>query len=118
MPSPDISSDKFLIIVRYPLVLPPVFTPPSYCDGAQWYDGALMLISQFMGRLAMVNRTHMTDMTDRKTDRDTHTTLAIFSSVQLVSDAHFQEVFNVSGFRTRLFTSLSSSNPVRATIAC
>jgi hypothetical protein len=27
-----------------------------YCDGAEWNGGALTLISQFMGRLARVNR--------------------------------------------------------------
>ena len=29
-----------------------ILRPDEYCDGAEWHGGAVMLISQFMGRLA------------------------------------------------------------------
>jgi hypothetical protein len=32
----------------------------AYCDGAEWHGGTVMLISQFMGRLARANRGHET----------------------------------------------------------
>jgi hAT family C-terminal dimerisation region len=57
----------------------------EYCEGAKWHGGALMLISQFMGRLENVNRTPKT--TDRQTDRqrDAHRRIQ-FNSILFYSD--------------------------------
>jgi hypothetical protein len=84
-----------------------------YCDGAKWHGGALAPISQFMGRLARANRApkvnrhqdthHRQTRTDRDRE-DTHTTQVIhFRFNSIVFRRSFQEVFNVSAFRTRLF---------------
>ena len=59
------------------------------------------------------------DFQTEKTDRQTDRRKIQAHSVQFYSTQMFvQEVFNITAFKTRLFTSLSSSSPVRATIAC
>jgi hypothetical protein len=86
------------------------------------------MISQFMGRLAKVERAPKstrinekhTRQTDGQTDRQTDGVTGVFhfNSILLHSDVRSGEVFDISAFRTRLFTSLSSSSLVRATTAC
>jgi hypothetical protein len=77
----------------------------------------VMLISQFMGRLGRANRGNKTLQIQKKTSEgEQHT--GEFSLIQFYSTQTFvQEVFNISVFKTRLFTSLSSSSPVRVTLA-
>jgi hypothetical protein len=61
-----------------------------------------------------VDTRHHDFQTDRQTEKKTQA-----HSVQFYSTQTFvQEVFNISAFKTRLFTSLSSLSPVRPTIAC
>ena len=66
--------------------------PVPYCDGAEWHGGSLMRISQFMGRLAEVNRTDITHHRQtRQTDTHTQASFSVqFSSIQSVSDVHFR----------------------------
>jgi hypothetical protein len=80
----------------------PFITP--YCDGAEWHGETMMLISQFMDRLARANRapksTHQqrTSRTDRGqiTDRQTQDT-GVISSIELYSDVH-SEKYLVSAY--------------------
>jgi hypothetical protein len=83
--------------------------------GMAWRN--VMLISQFMGRLTRVNRARITHRNGQTTDR-TH-----YRQEDRQTDGHgtrallvlFNPIIFRRAFRTRLFPSLSSSNPVRAT---
>jgi hypothetical protein len=67
-----------------------------YCDGAEWHGGTVMLISQFMGRLARANRAHKTsripEQERTKTEQEGSHRKIQFNSILFYADVRSRSV--------------------------